>query len=630
MDENGFKRKLTAILSADAVGYSRLMNDDEEATVRTIQAYRKVFSTLILQHNGRLIDSPGDNLLAEFPSVVDGLHCALAVQHELANRNAAMSDNRRMRFRIGLNLGDVIEEKGRLYGDGVNVAARLESLAEPGGILLSGAVYDQVKHKLPNRFEFTGDQKVKNIPDPIRAYRVVMDPDINHLPQKIGIKKTKRFKTLLVLLLGTIMILAVGSGYYFWQDRNSRSPANASPDSSVSPAPAFRKASIAVLPFTNLSDDVEQEYFSDGVTNDIITDLSKFRELLVIASNTVFMYKGKTVSITTVGRDLGVAYIMEGSVQKAGDHIRINVQLIDASDGTHVWAERYNRRYTDIFELQGDIVQAIVTKLAVKTFQYEQARALRKKPNDLLAYDYLLRGYAYYHQRNRSAYSMAKEMFSRAVELDPFYAAAYVGLGELEYGKVSYGWTEFPDKALNKALAFVRKAIELDESNSTAHSLLSSIYTFQNGYELAINEAERAIELNPNDSGSYNELGWALLRFGRLDEAIAALDMSLRLDSSSPRNIWFHLGIAYYLKEDFGKASVILAQGLTKRPGFSGYHIALAATYARLGRNEDAAREAAAVRRLDPFFKVESFGTGFRQAAHRRAIAAGLREAGLE
>jgi adenylate cyclase len=629
MEEKAFKRKLTAILSADAVGYSRLMNDDEEATVRTLQSYRKVFSTLIVQHNGRLIDSPGDNLLAEFASVVDGLRCALAVQHELANKNTALSENRRMHFRIGLNLGDVIEEKGRLYGDGVNVAARLESLAEPGGIHFSGAVYDQVKNKLPNRFEFTGDQQVKNIPEPLKTYRVVMDSETDSLQKKTEFKK-KHLKTVLIFLLGTITIWVVGLGWHYWQAKNSQTTSNISPESSVSPPPAFHKASIAVLPFKNLSDDVEQEYFSDGITNDIITDLSKFRELLVIASNTVFLYKGKTVNIKNVGQELGVAYIMEGSVQKAGDNVRINAQLINASDGTHVWAERYHRTYTDIFELQGDIVQAIVAKLAIKTFQYEQARALRKKPNDLLAYDYLLRGSAYYHQRNRSAYARAKEMFSRAVDLDPFYAAAYVGLGEVEYGKVGYGWTEFPDKALKKALELGQKAIELDESNSTAHSLLSSIYTFQNKYELAINEAERAIELNPNDSGSYNELGWALLWSGQLDEAIAALDMSLRLDSSSPRNIWFHLGIAYYLKEEFGKASVILAQGLTKRPGFSGYHIALAATYARLGRNEDAAREAAAVRRSDPFFKVGSFGTGFRQAAHRQAIATGLREAGLE
>ena len=352
--------------------------------------------------------------------------------------------------------------------------------------------------------------------------------------------------------------------------------------------------------------------------------------MLVIASNTVFSYKGKTIDIKKVGQELDVRYVLEGSVQKAGDRVRINAQLIDVSSAAHVWAERYERPYSDIFKLQGDLVQAIVAKLAVKAFQYEQARALRKKPQDLQAYDYLLRGYAYYHQRTRSAYTLANEMFSNAVALDPQYTAAYVGLGALEYGKVAYGWTEFPDQALANAFAFGQKAIELDVSNASAHSLLSSVYTFQNKYDLAIKEAEKAIELNPNDSGSYNELGWAYLWSGRLDEAIAALEMALRLDSSSPRNIWWHLGISYYLKERYSKAANTLEEGLIKRPTFSGYHIALAATYARLGRFEDAAQAADNVRRLDPFFEVDSFGTGFRKPDHREAIVVGLRAAGLK
>ena len=246
MQEKTFKRKLIAILSADAVGYSRLMNDDEEATVRTIQSYRTLFSTIIMQYNGRLIDSPGDNLLAGFASVVDGMRCALDVQRELANRNAALSENRRMRFRIGLNLGDVIEEKGRLYGDGVNVAARLESLAEPGGIHCSGAVYDQVKNKLPIRFEFTGDQQVKNFPDPVRTYRVVMDSQTVRLRKETGFKKPKHLRIVLVFLLGAVTILAVGSGWHYWQDRNRRSTSTTSLESSLSTAPAFRKISIAV------------------------------------------------------------------------------------------------------------------------------------------------------------------------------------------------------------------------------------------------------------------------------------------------------------------------------------------------------------------------------------------------
>jgi len=628
MAENQTQRKLTAILSADVKGYSKLMGDDDESTVETITAYRKIISGLIQKHQGRVVDTPGDNILAEFNSTLNAVKSAIEIQTTLEAENGKLPDNRRMEFRIGINLGDILHKDDRIYGDGVNVASRIEGLADPGGISISGTVYDQVKNKIPNRFEFVGDRQVKNISEPVRTYRVVMGSGTHGPKFNAKTKISTHVKAGLLLLLAIIAMSIVG--VYYWFDMRGRSLSNTSPERS---APNYRlshKASIAVLPFKNLSDGVDQEYFSDGITNDIITDLSKFHGLLVIASNTVFLYKGKTVSIKNVGRELGVGYIMEGSVQKVGDQVRINAQLIDAIDETHVWAQRYNRQFTNIFELQGDIVQAIVTKLAIETFQYEQARALRKKPQDLRAYDYLLRGYAYYYQRTRSTFAMANDMFSKAVELDPLYAAAYVGLGELEYGKVGYGWTEFPNKTLNKALRLGQKAIELDESNATAHSLLSSIYTFQNKYELAINEAERAIELNPNDSGSYNELGWALLWSGQVNQAINALEVSLRLDTSSPRNIWFHLGIAYYLKEDYGKAIDILEQGLTKRPDFLGYHIALAAAYARLGRREDAVREVAAVRRLDPFFKVESFGTGFRQPAHRRAITTGLKEAGLE
>jgi len=629
MNTGSYHRKISAIWSADVAGYSRLMGDDEENTVRTLTRYRQVMFGLIEQHRGRVVDSPGDNLLAEFPSVVDALRCAWDVQQELAQRNAELPAKRRMRFRIGLNLGDVIEEDGRLYGEGVNVAARLEGLAAPGGIQISGTVYDQVKNKLPFQFKFAGEQAVKNIPDPVRVYQVVMDSASENGRTRPRTSKEQPSRVGIYLLL-TVAIALLGAGFYYWVLMHARSLTDKPKSNSTTSQPFSQRASIAVLPFKNLSGEAEQEYFSDGITNDIITDLSRFRNLLVIASNTVFLYKGQTVDIKTVGQELGVRYVMEGSVQKAGDSVRINAQLITASDGSHVWAERYNRALRDIFKLQEDIVQAIVTKLAIKTFQYEQARAMRKKPQDLQAYDYLLRGHAYYQQRNRTAYSKAREMFSRAAALDPYYADAYVGSGLLEYGKVAYGWTEFPDKALASAFAFGQKALELDESNAAAHSLLSSVYTFQNKYDLAIKQAEQAIELNPNDARSYNELGWALLWSGRLDEAIGALQMSLRLDSSTPSNIWWHLGIAYYLKERYENALNTLAEGLVKRPDFVGYHIALAATYARLGRPEEAARAAATVRRLDPFFEVESFGTGFRHAAHREAIAAGLREAGLK
>ena len=628
MQENGFKRRLIAILSADAVGYSRLMSDDEERTVHTLRSHRTLFFDHIRQYNGTVIDSPGDNLLAAFASVVDALRCAVEVQQALARRNKKLPFHRRMPFRIGINLGDVIEQEGRLYGDGVNVAARLESLAPPGGICISGAVYDQVKNKISNRIDSAGVQRVKNIPEPIRVYRVTTGFETPGSAIEGGRKRTRRHTVGWTLALAAATLVA--TGWVLWVLVDDRSPSGPPSAGAIGEDRLSQKAAVAVLPFKNLSDDVEQEYFSDGITNDIITDLSKFSELLVIASNTVFLYKGKSVDIKRVGHELGVDYIIEGSVQKAGESVRINAQLIDTSTASHVWAERYRRPYSDIFELQGEIVQAIVAQLAIETIQHERARALRKEPHDLKAYDYLLRGYAHYHKQTRTAYNRAKAMFAKAIELDPDYAAAYVGLGDVEYGKVSYGWTEFPDKALARALEYGRKAIELDESNATAHSLVSSIYTFQNRHDLAIKEARRAIEINPNDAVSYHELGWALLWSGRIDEAIEALKVSLRLDRSSPRNTWYHLGMAYYLKEDFDKALEVLEQGVIQRPDFAGYHVALAATYARLGRDADAAREAHAVRQLDPFFSVQSFGTGFRQPAHRQAITAGLLAAGLE
>jgi len=626
MNEGRYDRKLSAILSADVAGYSRLMGEDEEATVHTLTRHRHMMSELISEHRGRVVDSPGDNLLAEFASVVDALRCAWEIQQGLAASNATLAENRRMLVRIGINLGDVIEDRGRLYGDGVNVAARLESLADPGGITISGAAYDQVKHKLPYNFEFSGEQPVKNIRDPVRTYKLVPATKTRppRRPGQAGIPPAGKY----ILIAVGILALAIGA-YYFRASRPFPSPADES-DANVPVRSFSQGASIAVLPFRNLSGDPEQEYFSDGITNDIITDLSRFRNLLVIASNTVFTYKGRSVDIKAVGRELGVHYVLEGSVQKLGDTVRINAQLIDASSGTHIWAERYVRRYEDIFKLQEDIVQTIVSKLAVQTFKYEQSRAMRKKPHDLQAYDFLLRGWFHYQKRTRASNHRAAVMFTEALALDPRYAEAQVGLGWVDYAKVSYGWTEFPHKVLENAYAHARKALELDPANASAHALLCSVYTFQNKYELAIREAEQAIELNPNDANTFNRFGWVLLWSGRLEEAIEALEMSLRLDSASSRNVWLHLAMAYYLKNRYQKALELLEKGVVKRPEFAGYHILLAATHARLGRTQAAADAAEKVRRLDPFFEVESFGTAFRNPDHRQAIARGLRQAGLE
>jgi adenylate cyclase len=628
MNSGFYNRKISAIWSADVAGYSRMMGDDEETTVHTLTLYREVLSKLIRQHRGRVIDSPGDNLLAEFASVVDAMRCAWDVQQELVKRNAELPENRRMHFRIGINLGDVIEEKGRIYGDGVNIAARLESLADPGGIKVSGTAYDQIKNKLPYRFDFTGEQQVKNIRDPVRTYKVVMGSQTPAGDIRIDAKKQK-IPNFVRLLLITAGVVALAASSYYWAEMHSKSMF-IKPTADISDVQMTQGASIAVLPFKNLSDDPDQEYFSDGITNDIITDLSRFHNLLVIASNTSFIFKGKTVNIKNIGQELGVRYVLEGSIQKVGDKVRINAQLIDASNETHIWAERYERNYNDIFRLQEDLVQTIVAKLAIQTFRHEQALAVRKQPQDLQAYDYLLQGWAHYQLRKRASNNSAGELFSKAISLDPKYSAAYVGLGWVNWAKVSYGWTEFPGKALENAYKNGRRALELDAANASAHGLLCVVYTLQNQYDLAIREGEQAIELNPNDALSYGQLGWVLVWDGQLDEAIAALEKSLRLDSAYPRNAWLHLGLAYYLKGQYRKALKVLEKGVVKNPDFAGYQIVLAATYARLDRRQKATQAAETLLRLDPFFKVESYGTAFRNPSHREDIVEGLRTAGLK
>jgi adenylate cyclase len=626
MNTQEFKRKLAAILSADVKGYSRLMGEDEEETVRTITDYRNVIATLIAQHRGRLVDSPGDNLLAEFGSVVDALRCAWDIQQEIKTRNTDLPDNRQMNFRIGVNLGDVIEEGERIYGDGVNIAARLESLAEEGGICISGTTYDHVKNKLPFRYDYQGEQTVKNIKEPVRVYRVLMESEV---PTKEIAEKRTRLRGWQWAVLSIIVIGVIAAGLWGFYLRPSPPP----PEPTLEKAPALElsdKPSIAVLPFSNLSADREQEYFSDGVTNDIITDISKFRELMVIASNTVFTYKDKPVDIKEVGQELGVRYVLEGSVQKGGDKVRINTQLIDARTGSHLWAERYDRDIKDIFAVQDEIVQTIVRTLAVKIDTVERARSMRKGTENLEAYDYVLRGQEYLRRRTRAENIKAEEMFTRAIELDPSYATAYVGLGGRYVFLVGWGWTEFPDKALQEAHDLAQKALSLDESHAGAHALLGNIYIYRGQHELAISELRRAIELNPNDASSRRRLGMVLLWSSRPDDAIQAYETALRYDPRTSPATHMFLGLGYYLKGQYDMAINALERGLVQYPNFVGNYIALAAAYAQTGQSEEAARAAAKVLRLDPFFEVESYGTVFRNPADRAAIKEGLRKAGLK
>src|SRR3989454_1357297 len=462
------ERKLAAILSADVKGYSRLMGEDEVATIRTLTAYQEAMTTFIQQHRGRVVDASGDNLLAEFASVVDAVQCAVEIQRELKTKNADLPAPHRMEFRIGINVGDVIVEGERIYGDGVNIAARLEGLAEAGGICISGIVYDQVETKLALGYEFLGEQTVKNIAKPVRVYRV--------------------------------------------REAAANAPAQASREETALRLPLPDKPSILVLPFVNMSNDPDQEYFSDGITEDITTDLSKISSLFVISRNSAFTYKGKATKVRDISREMGVRYVLEGSVRKAGERVRISAQLIDATTDHHLWAERYDRPLTDIFAVQDEIVQQLVSTLRVEVHEAELERVRRIPTTNLSAYDALLRGEEYLHRVTIEANVQARQSFEHAVALDPQYGEAHAGLGWTYWVESHFS----PDpQHLEQAVALAQQAIALDDSLPVAHSLVSLVYGRKQQYDRAIAAGERAVALDPNNAYSAAWLAEVLNFAGR-------------------------------------------------------------------------------------------------------------------
>src|SRR5713226_255630 len=583
------ERKLAAILSADVKGYSRLMGEDEVATIRTLTTYREVMSTLIRQYRGRVVDSPGDNLLAEFASVVDAVQCAVETQRELTARNADLLPERKMEFRIGINLGDVIVEGERIYGDGVNLAARLEGLAEAGGICISGIVYDQVETKLNSLnlgYEYLGAQTVKNIAKPVPVYRVQMEPGQSS-------SSASREKT----------------------------PTLALPD----------KPSIAVLPFANMSGDPEQEYFSDGITEDLITDLSKLSGLFVISRNSVFLYKGKAVKPEQVSRELGVRYLLEGSVRKAGSRVRITAQLIDATSGYHLWAERYDRELQDIFALQDEVTQKIVAALEVKLTEGEQGRLGRPLTNNIEAYDYYLRGLDCHTYATEEANARARQMFAKAVELDPQFAAAYACLGWAYFDQWSLGWSQ-DLQTLEQAFALAQQAIAVDPLLPDGHRLLGIVYLWKKHYELAIAEVERALALDPNHADAYVALGDILNWAGRAEETVPLVEKAMRLNPQYP--IWYlwRLGHAHYLTGRYEEAIATFRRVLARNPDFLPAHAYLAVIHSESGREEDAQSEGAEFLRLSPQLSLDALRQRlpYKDPAVLERVLNAARKAGLK
>lgn len=532
MTTQGVKRKLTAILSADVKGYSRLMGEDDAATVRTLGEYREVIANYIIQYRGRVVDSPGDNLLAEFASVVDAVQCATEIQRELVERNSDIPDARKMEYRIGVNLGDVIEEGERIYGDGVNVAARLESLAEAGGICISGIAHDQVKNKLNLEYQFIGKKSVKNIKEPIRVYRVLSFPGAaahRVTKAKKAVGETWRNAA---LAIAAVLVIAVGAWAIWNYGFRAAPPPEKVISKKPSPTQLPEKPSIAVLPFDNMSKDPDQKYFSDGIAEDLITDLSKISDLLVISRKSSFFYKGKNLEPKQIAAKLGVRYIVEGSVRKAEDQVRINAQLIDATTGHHLWAERYDGRLNDIFSLQDKITQQIVTSLALKLTEDEQEHLTSRDTNNIEAYDAFLKGLDLSGRMRLDDFAKAIPYFEKAIQLDPNYSRAYAALSEVYYYGRFFG---LPRRLnISSRECGVRRfnylQIAMKNPTNIAHRTAVYNYLWQGQQEKAIAEAERALLLDPNEVRSNRIMAVALIAGGRPDEAVYFNNRALRVD----------------------------------------------------------------------------------------------------
>jgi len=599
MAQEGFKRKLTAILSADAVGYSRLMAEDEAATVKTLATYREVMTTLIKQHRGRVVDSPGDNVLAEFSSVVDAVQCAVAVQNEFQTRNAELAENRRMAFRIGINVGDVIDEEDRIYGDGVNVAARLEALADPGGICVSKTAFDQIETKLPLGYEYLGEQSVKNMPKPVGAYRVLMQP-------RVTVAKEKEAAEIIPFwrrkgaIAGAIAVLVVIIGVAVW-NFHLRPPR-------IEPASVERmtlelpeKPSIAVLAFKNLSDDPKQEYLSDGISEAIISTLSKVPRMFVIAANSSFTYKGKPVKVQQVAEELGVQYVLEGSVQRSGEKLRVTAQLIDAIKGHHLWSERYDLKMDDLLGVQDQIAMNVVAETQVKLTEGEQALLLRRETNSLRAYEKVMEAGMYLRRNTREDYFKARQLGDEAIRLDPNFSGAYRLVGWCHLYDVWKGWAQDPKRSFRLAGEYAQKALTLDENNSENLALWAFL---QKDTEKTVEILRRAVEINPNLANVTIMFGGALFNSGRSEEAIHYVKKAIRLNPFPPARYFEILGLIYCFDGRYEEALVASKKALDMKPDDVTTLRNLTVIYIGLGQEDKARAAATEVLKLDPNFSV--------------------------
>ena len=627
-DQDKVIRKLRAILSADVKGYSLLMADDEALTIKTLKEYRSIMSDHIQQHTGRVVDAPGDNMLAEFASVVEAVQCAVDIQKALKMKNENLPADKRLQFRIGVNIGDIVQDGDSIYGAGVNVAARIEGLADPGGICISRNAYDNIRDKLDLGYEYLGDHSVKNIKHPVRVYKVLMGSE--DAGKLIGEKPQRAKKNWVWPAAVVAAIIVTSIVWHFYQKTIKPDIEPASVEEMAYPLPD--KPSIAVLPFDNMSSDPKQENFSDGITEQIITGLSNVPKLFVMSRSATFTYKGKPVKPKQVAEELGVQYVLEGSVQRSGDRIRITAQLIDALAGHHLWAEQYDRELKDIFTLQDEITIKIITAMRVKLTAGEQARVFEKDTKNLNAYLKYLKAREHIDRNNKEDNVIAQKMLEEAIALDSKFALAHSLLGATHVNDVFYRLSKNPEVSMAQALKVTKKAIELDDSLARPHALLAFLYALMRQYEKAADECERALELGPNDERAHFVVGMTMRFAGMWAEAIPVYEKAIRLNPFPQSNTYYGLGLAYCFTGQFEKGIEACQRATHGNPNDLLAHVVLTAAYGMASRDEEARATAEKVLKIDPEFTVESFekkALKFKNQSDVDRYVEALRRAGL-
>jgi len=617
-------RRLAAIVAADVVGYSRLMGADELGTLRALRAHRgELIDPTIAARHGHLVKTTGDGVLVEFPSAVEAVACAITVQRGIAIRNQSVPEAKRLMFRVGINVGEIVSDAGDIFGDGVNVAARLESLCEPGGLCISRAVRDQVRDKLPVTFDDLGEQPVKNIARPVRAFGLTPQA-IAAMPEFAPRGRAASSGSRRLWIVAALMAVMIAGGGAWWIVRTPPTGA---------PAPAAPvgggRASIAVLPLEALGAEGGSDYFADGLTEDIIAALGRFRDLSVMSLGAVFAYKRKHPPPAEVGHDLKVRYVVEGFIRHGPERIRVSVSLTDTNRNAVLWSEKYDAEPKNIFAVQDDITHRVAGALALRVTSLELASSAAKPPNNLEAYDLVLRGRAQFSRLTRSGNAQARDLFERATALDPKYAPAYVGLGQVNMLASNMGWTEDPGEARERAERLAQKALALDDRSSSAHALLGDVAVHFGEYDRALDELKRAIDLNGSDAESYGHLVAVLLYTGDTASAIAAGELLAQFQPEIPDVTAFNLGMAYVLGDRGTDAIRILEPVVGRNPRHLYASVMLAAAYAAVGRQQEAERLAKGVRQRFPTFSRDQFGSGLRDPSLRVKLDHALEMAGL-